>query len=338
MTNNRIVSIVIPVYNVSDYVEECIESVAKQTYTDIECIIVDDCGTDDSMDKVEHFVASHQDSVRFVILHHEHNRGLSAARNTGMDAATGEYIYFIDSDDYIYPHSIADLVDAINQEDDIDWACGAYDNIPQRPLYEVSGIYKNVMEMRGLYPMAHNCLYKTTFLRGNNLYFKEGLIHEDNLWTFQVACKSRKMAVCNHVTYFYRKRETSITTTPFPERYPYFFTIYQEYIRYATEHRLQNREDVFNRINREIIYLFRLPFFSGYSYLAYDYYKVVRSNPYLSLSQIWSLTHSVKQVSIRFHRYLPPRLGYLFIWSLYQPFNRKELLYAFLNRSCKRKS
>ena len=333
----HLVSIIIPVYNVSDYVEECLQSVAVQTYTHIECIIVDDCGTDDSMQKVEQFVTSYQGCITFKIFHHEHNRGLSAARNTGMDAATGDYIYFMDSDDYIYPNSIEVLVKAIEEEVDIDWSCGDYDNIPHRSLYKEGGIYKNALDLLGrrqLYPMAQNCLYKTTFLRGNNLYFKEGLIHEDNLWTFQVACDSRKLGVCNHATYFYRKRETSITTKPFPERYPFFFTIYQEYIRYATEHRLQNREDVFDCITRLTIHFFRVPLLRGYNHLSYDYYKVVRKNPYLGMSQIWSLTHSLKQVSIRIHRIFPPRIGYLYIWILYQPFNIKELLYAFFKDLC----
>lgn len=82
-----LVSIIIPVNNVSDYVEECLQSVAAQTYTAIECIIVDDCGTDDSMQKVESFITNYQGPITFKILHHEHNRGLSAARNTGIDAA-----------------------------------------------------------------------------------------------------------------------------------------------------------------------------------------------------------------------------------------------------------
>lgn len=335
---NHIVSIVIPIYNVYDYVEECLESVIKQNYTDIECIIVDDCGTDNSMVKVERFVASYKGLVSFKILHHTYNRGLSAARNTGIDATTGEYIFFLDSDDYIYPHSIDTLVKAIEQEDDIDWTGGVYDNISPRSFYKKKGIYKNSMELRGerlLYPMACNCLYKTSFIREHRLYFKEGLLLEDNLWTFQVACYCCKLAICNKNTYFYRKRESSITTISFPERYRNYYIIHQEYIHYATEHHFQGRRDVFNCITHEMIYFFRIPFLSGYSNLAYDYYNVIRSNPYLSLSQIWSLTNSLKQVLIRFHRYIPRKIGYLYIWMLFQPFNSKELLYNFYRYFCR---
>ena len=84
------VSIIIPVYNVSAYIERCIKSVINQTYYDIECIIVDDATPDDSITKCEQMIAAYDVPIRFSILHHQQNRGLSAARNTGTEVATGE--------------------------------------------------------------------------------------------------------------------------------------------------------------------------------------------------------------------------------------------------------
>ncbi len=118
----HLVSIIIPVYNVSDYIDECLESVVNQSYQDLQVIIVDDCGSDDSMSKIEKFIESYKGPVSFIILHHTSNRGQSAARNSGMDAATGEYIFFLDGDDYIYNYSIEILIRSINQEEGIDWA------------------------------------------------------------------------------------------------------------------------------------------------------------------------------------------------------------------------
>ena len=93
--NQPSISIIVPVYNVEPYVEECIHSVMRQTYTGpMECIVVDDCGTDNSMAVVEGLIANYKGPISFKVLHHKHNRGLSAARNTGMDAATGDYYFF----------------------------------------------------------------------------------------------------------------------------------------------------------------------------------------------------------------------------------------------------
>ena len=108
------VSIIIPIYNVEKYVAECLNSVISQTYdhSKIECIIVNDCTTDDSMDIVYEIIKKYDGGMSFIICRHEHNEGVSAARNTGIEVAKGNYIFFIDSDDYIYPNSLELLLNA----------------------------------------------------------------------------------------------------------------------------------------------------------------------------------------------------------------------------------
>lgn len=119
------ISIVIPVYNVESYVEACIKSVMSQTYDgEMECIMVDDCGTDDSMVKVESVISDYLGPITFRIFHHTHNRGLSAARNTGMDAATGDYLFFIDSDDEITSDCIETLVTPVFDDNSIEMVQG----------------------------------------------------------------------------------------------------------------------------------------------------------------------------------------------------------------------
>lgn len=102
------------VYNVEKYVAECLNSVISQTYdhSKIECIIVNDCTTDDSMDIVYEIIKKYDGGMSFIICRHEHNEGVSAARNTGIELAKGNYIFFIDSDDYIYPNSLELLLNA----------------------------------------------------------------------------------------------------------------------------------------------------------------------------------------------------------------------------------
>ena len=102
------------VYNVEKCVAECLNSVISQTYdhSKIECIIVNDCTTDDSMDIVYEIIKKYDGGMSFIICRHEHNEGVSAARNTGIEVAKGNYIFFIDSDDYIYPNSLELLLNA----------------------------------------------------------------------------------------------------------------------------------------------------------------------------------------------------------------------------------
>lgn len=106
------VSIIIPVYNVSKYIERCLKSVLGQTWKDLEIILVDDCTPDDSMDIVRGILETSSRSDIVTILKHEKNRGLSAARNTGIRQATGNYLYFLDSDDYLPANGIELLADA----------------------------------------------------------------------------------------------------------------------------------------------------------------------------------------------------------------------------------
>ena len=95
------VSIIVPVYNVAKYIERCLLSVLNQTWQDLEVILVNDCTLDDSMEIARRVVASHPRGTVVRCLEHEENRGLSAARNTGISASVGDYLYFLDSDDYI---------------------------------------------------------------------------------------------------------------------------------------------------------------------------------------------------------------------------------------------
>ena len=111
------ITIVVPIYNVALYITDCIQSIISQTYQGkIECLLIDDCGTDNSMEIVEGILKSYQGKIDFKICHHNRNRGLSAARNTGINHATGEYIYFLDSDDEITSDCIEKLSLSLNKE------------------------------------------------------------------------------------------------------------------------------------------------------------------------------------------------------------------------------
>lgn len=223
------VSIIIPVYNVAPYIEECFRSVMNQTMTEgVECVIVDDCGQDNSMEIAEKLVAEYNGAIVFRILHHDHNRGLSAARNTGIDAAMGEYIYFLDSDDWIYNDCIenlcmmankypkADFVQGtISPEDDSlwGWIHSEYNMPSDKDYIDDPCLCRILLQQIHHVPFMQNRLIKKDFIIRNNLYAKEGIVHEDNLWTFMAGKHVHSIAFCKKDTYYYRKSPNSIVSS-----------------------------------------------------------------------------------------------------------------------------
>jgi len=215
------ISIIIPIYNVEPYIAECLQSVMRQTYRGpMECILVDDCGTDSSMEVAEKVIAGYAGPIGFKILHHEHNRGLSAARNTGMDAAIGEYVYFLDSDDWISDDCIEELAKPL-QEEKVDIVVGDYVSVGFPPctikLSLPEGKYHEKEFAKtfcngGVYVMAVNKLYGKEFMYKYQLRFEEGKIHEDEILAFELSCLEKTFYVVKSVTYNYRIRENSIMT------------------------------------------------------------------------------------------------------------------------------
>lgn len=215
------ISIIIPVYNVEPYVEACIESVMRQTYDgQMECIVVDDCGTDKSMEIVEKLIAEYTGPFSFIVIHHERNRGLSSARNTGMDNVKGDYLFFLDSDDEITDDCIEKLVEPLNHEyyDIVVGSIAIYGgkqpynllrlHLPDQTILrgiDILNTYRTKWNM-----MAQNKLYRTGFVRESYLSFCEGLIHEDELWSFQIACMANSLYAIQQTTYLYRIRKNGI--------------------------------------------------------------------------------------------------------------------------------
>ena len=224
-----LVSVIIPVYNVRDYITDCLVSVSEQTYTNnVECLIVDDCGKDDSILLAQAFVDGYEGDIDFRILRHERNRGLSAARNTGIVNARGTYVLFVDSDDTIMPDCLSRLMNVAHRYPAAEIvAAGAETNwkglekqfTMEKPFPDYADnpqwIARTIL-MRGgkdgIPVTAWNRLVKKDFLLEHKLLFREGILHEDELWNFMLAQKVSHIAFCKHNTYFYRLRPQSIMT------------------------------------------------------------------------------------------------------------------------------
>lgn len=216
------ISVIIPIYNVKDYVLGCLQSVANQTKKNgIECILVDDHGTDNSMEIAEEFVSLYNGIIDFRIYHHDKNKGLSAARNSGIREAKGKYLYFLDSDDTIYPNCLNIMFDSAEKYD-ADLVQGSYDSdVPYMeqfskhslPLFSDNHPFiKRTLLNYDVNPvMAQNRLVKKNIIVDNNLFFKEGIIHEDHYWTFFLAKVINRICFIKDKTYYYRQTLDSIT-------------------------------------------------------------------------------------------------------------------------------
>lgn len=218
------ISIIIPVYNVENYISTCIESVINQTYDGtIECLIIDDCTPDKSIEKVENLIRNlSKDNITFKIIKHKINRGLSAARNTGIKEASGEYLYFIDGDDYITTNCIEDLIALYLKHPNVQLIQGgaiskrfkefSLQNRKDLPEYTTNKEWiKCSFLQKNVFPVTSwNKLVKKDFIIKNDLFFKENIIHEDEHWNFFVCKKLESMAFCLKDTYYYIERNCSI--------------------------------------------------------------------------------------------------------------------------------
>lgn len=214
----ELISVIVPVYKVEEYLDDCVASIVNQTYRNLDIILVDDGSPDKCPEMCDQW-AKRDERIRVI---HKENGGLSSARNAGLERATGEYIIFVDSDDEISVDCIEKLCAPLSEEL-YDMVIGNVltvgdDNVSNYLSLkladgtilrgkEIEKTYRNKWNM-----CAWNKLYKSSFIRQQKLSFKEGLVHEDELWSLQIACLAQSLRVVNHVTYIYYVREGSITT------------------------------------------------------------------------------------------------------------------------------
>ena len=217
-TIHPIISVVLPVYNVAPYLRCCLDSIINQTYKTLEIIIVASTSTDDSVEICEEY--ANKDS-RITLIHSE-PKGLSDARNRGIEAAHGEYLSFIDSDDYIHPEFYSTLY-SICSKYDCDIAQGGYEWVSENQNEIIPDTEKEVKVYSGR-EMCYNFYYGipndiANVVTWSKLYrrhlfsklrFPVGKIHEDEATTHQLFYSAKKVGVTTQTLYFYRRVPTSI--------------------------------------------------------------------------------------------------------------------------------
>ena len=242
------ISIIVPVYQVEQYIEKCFSSIDQQTYQNFECIFVDDCGKDRSMEILENLIKASPNREKYSVIHHEKNRGLSAARNSGLDSARGEYILFIDSDDYLLPESLELLTEPLKTEN-YDLILGRYQRIvdgtvnlsPAPDFPEGLSVMDKIYLMRGeLWLCAHNRLIKKRLLDKYQIRFIEGLLWEDNPFSLKLFNSISSFCFLKEPTYAYIVRENSICTTWSEKHYNSWLRNLEEMERITEESSAEN--------------------------------------------------------------------------------------------------
>lgn len=216
------ISIIIPVYNVEKYITRCLESVANQSYKDVECIIVNDCTPDASAILAKQFVEEYEGPIPFKVIDHEKNKGLSAARNTGIRQSSGDYVYLFDSDDAIPKNAISDLVLAAELNENPEIVMGYTQGIdaegnnvevtsiqPQVRSYFSNEELFNAYLNGQYYVIACNKLIRRDIFDVHKTFFREGITHEDVMWSFEIASYVQRVIGCDKVTYYYYLGDTN---------------------------------------------------------------------------------------------------------------------------------
>ncbi len=218
--DNVLISIIVPVYNVENYIKDCLDSILNQTFCEFELILVDDGSTDKSSEICDEY-ASKDNRISVI---HQTNRGLSAARNTGLEKAKGNYIGFVDSDDTITKNMYQVLYDnLIEYQADLS-VCSVYEKRKnnrwqiEQPKYEnvvkiYSGTelinYLTYQKYQTLLPMANNKLYRRELIE--HIRYPNGKIHEDEFIIHELLFHAKKVVISKAQLYEYLIREDSIT-------------------------------------------------------------------------------------------------------------------------------
>lgn len=209
------VSVIIPIYNVENYLNRCVESIVNQTYKNLEIILVDDGSLDDCPQMCDDL--ARKDS-RIKVIHKE-NGGLSDARNAGMNIATGEYISFIDSDDYIALDFFETLISVMEKENSDIAECNVvkfyedgrfekYSDDLAVTTFDTESALSGLIAENPFHQHVWNKLYKVQLVQ--DIPYAVGKLNEDEFWTYQAFGRAQKVSKINKTMYYYFQRSSSI--------------------------------------------------------------------------------------------------------------------------------
>lgn len=328
------ISIIIPVYNVEPYIAECLQSVMRQTYSgEIECILVDDCGTDGSIAVAEQIIEDYtianqklkiKNPISFRIIHHECNRGptAAAARNTGTAAATGDYILYLDSDDYLSDDCIEILAQPL-QEYGYDVVVGGMKSFggkqesgePSRTsgaILSNQAVFDAFYGKKMFWGVVWNRLIKRSLLNTHDLNFMEGQICEDELWMYKCSVAVESLYVQDEVTYYYRIRGDGVMGKTIKDTEKLTKSHYAS-IDYVLSHPANVASDIWNEAVLYYMGMYTSASIQLFKNTWPQYYSLRKRIDYHPLRDWRKGKLAFKDLRHRFAYVLPPCLGYVYL-------------------------
>lgn len=219
-----LISVIVPAYNAEKTIVETLESVAKQTYRNVECVVVDDCSTDDTVEVVRKEALKYRFSPRIRVVCKEKNGGISTSRNVGIDNAKGEFVFFLDADDIIVPECLSIHYRALEESGSdftnanmrVDGGLMAMSHYNERKVLEG---HKSLQTEYFESPCNSACnkLVSKKLFDNGALRFIEGMMYEDCVWTLELFSMARKGVVLTEKTYVYVVRAGSISQNYAPD-------------------------------------------------------------------------------------------------------------------------
>ena len=253
---NDLISIIIPVYNVEKYLKECLESVINQTYTNLEIILVDDGSTDGSGNICDEYKKR---DTRIKVIHKE-NGGVSIARNLGLNYVNGQYIGFIDSDDYVEPEYCEKLLKSI-KENNVQCALCKFDKVYEKKnqnntfesnyIMDANGLIMEILDVQKGFGFCTQKLWTKNALA--DIRYNENIkVGEDSLFCIESCKNIDKVFVLNEKLYHYRFNENSLVRK-FDEKYAQkYLRAMQETKKYIDKN--YNKPEIIKKFNNYIVY------------------------------------------------------------------------------------
>ncbi|TWP25145.1 glycosyltransferase family 2 protein [Apibacter muscae] len=323
-----LITVSIPIYNCEKYIERCIGSVLRQTYSNIEILLIDDKGIDSSLHIIKKIQAEYPTKIR--IIEHSKNLGLSIVRNTGIDNAKGEYIFFLDSDDEISSDCIQKLYDRASSTGATltigqTMAINTFSNA-KYPIFKFAPSLDFIDNnntilcnfCKGKWAVsAWNKLIKIDFIKKHKIYFVEGLFSQDELWSFHCAIKLDSITFLDEYTYYYYLHGESIIFNKTKRNFENHQTIVEYFTKAYDKQNATRKKYILNHI----IKFKEITLTMQYQVMGKDInyweinYSRLKKAPSLSLFDYFSNSFSKDIKKKNLFQNLPSSLGYkLYKW------------------------
>lgn len=245
--NEESVSIIIPAYNVGEYLEECVRSLLCQTYTNYEVLIIDDGSTDNTYDIGKHLTVE-SEKVKLI---HQENQGVSIARNVGIQKANGEFFIFVDADDIVAPQYIETLVECVKKTDmgmvGFTSEMGNIETIVSMNTVDIcaSDMLENILCGTSYDGYLWNKIFQRKIIENNNLKFEKNIVvWEDLLFVLQYLKNCNKITISNKKLYYYRYREGSAVNNTRLEKYRSKYEVMEKIKKQNFVHTKQSQEKI----------------------------------------------------------------------------------------------